>query len=120
MKNLSQEKLSRIVRERKMAVKALLSTKHTLLAHIIPMRRCNLACGYCNEFDKVSEPVPLIEMKRRIDKLASFGTRSTLSAQDDPKRGIGVVFLTQDLPFYNVTTMDVMKRFERLIYQHLQ
>ncbi len=38
----------------------------------------------------------------------------------DPKRGIGVVFLTQDLPFYNATTMEVMKRFERLIYANLQ
>jgi CubicO group peptidase (beta-lactamase class C family) len=38
----------------------------------------------------------------------------------DPKRGIGVVFLTQDLPFYNATTMGVMKRFERLLYANLQ
>ena len=38
----------------------------------------------------------------------------------DPKNGIGVVILTQVLPFYNATSMDVMKRFERLIYEHLQ
>jgi methyl acetate hydrolase len=38
----------------------------------------------------------------------------------DPKNGIGVVILTQVLPFYNATSMDVMKRFERLIYQHLR
>ena len=38
----------------------------------------------------------------------------------DPKRGIGVVFLTQELPFYDATTMDVMRRFERLIYANLQ
>ena len=38
----------------------------------------------------------------------------------DPKNGIGVVMLTQVLPFYNATSMDVMKRFERLIYEHLQ
>lgn len=38
----------------------------------------------------------------------------------DPKRGMAVVFLTQDLPFYNATTMGVMKRFERLLYQSLQ
>jgi methyl acetate hydrolase len=38
----------------------------------------------------------------------------------DPKKGIGVVFLTQELPFYNSTNRDVMKRFERLIYEHLQ
>ena len=38
----------------------------------------------------------------------------------DPKNGIGVVILTQVLPFYNEVSMDVMKRFEKLIYEHLQ
>jgi CubicO group peptidase (beta-lactamase class C family) len=38
----------------------------------------------------------------------------------DPKNGIGVVILTQVLPFYNATSMDVVKRFEKLIYEHLQ
>jgi methyl acetate hydrolase len=38
----------------------------------------------------------------------------------DPKNGVGVVYLTQVLPFYNATSMDVMKRFEHLIYEHLQ
>ncbi len=38
----------------------------------------------------------------------------------DPKNGIGVVILTQVLPFYNAVSMDVMKRFEKLIYEHLE
>jgi MoaA/NifB/PqqE/SkfB family radical SAM enzyme len=54
--------------------KAVLSTQHPLLAHIIPMRRCNLACTYCNEYDDVSKPVPLDAMFRRIDKLGDLGT----------------------------------------------
>src|SRR5882724_4400487 len=54
--------------------RALLSTNHVVLAHIIPMRKCNLACGYCNEYDQVSKPVPLEVMKQRIDKLAELGT----------------------------------------------
>ena len=54
--------------------KALASTKHPFLVHIIPMRRCNLDCGYCNEYDTVSKPVPLEEMKRRLDLLADMGT----------------------------------------------
>jgi methyl acetate hydrolase len=37
----------------------------------------------------------------------------------DPKNGIGVVILTQVLPFYNPTSMDVMRRFEHLIYENL-
>src|ERR1700723_1411433 len=61
-------------RELLMIGKALASTKHPILVHIIPMRRCNLACGYCNEYDDVSKPVPLEEMKRRLDYLADMGT----------------------------------------------
>jgi hypothetical protein len=34
----------------------------------------SLSCGYCNEYDKVSEPVPLAEMLRRIDHLGRLGT----------------------------------------------
>jgi len=51
-----------------------LSSQHPLLAHIIPMRRCNLACKYCNEYDDVSKPVPTEVMFRRVDKLGQFGT----------------------------------------------
>jgi MoaA/NifB/PqqE/SkfB family radical SAM enzyme len=54
--------------------KALLSTRHVVQAHIIPIRRCNLDCAYCNEYDDVSAPVPLEQMVRRIDKLAELGT----------------------------------------------
>ena len=28
------------------------------MAHIIPIRRCNLSCTYCNEYDDFSKPVP--------------------------------------------------------------
>jgi MoaA/NifB/PqqE/SkfB family radical SAM enzyme len=61
-------------REVKMIAWALASTKHPILVHIIPMRRCNLDCGYCNEYDNVSKPVPLAEMKKRLDILADMGT----------------------------------------------
>lgn len=37
----------------------------------------------------------------------------------DPKNGIAVVILMQVLPFYEAVSMDIVKRFERLIYQHL-
>src|SRR5436309_14571094 len=51
-----------------------MSSEHPLLAHIIPIRRCNLACKYCNEFDDFSKPVPTDQMFRRVDKLGEFGT----------------------------------------------
>ena len=65
---------SRTVRGVGKILSALVSTDHPLLAHIIPMRRCNLACKYCNEFDDVSKPVPLETMFRRVDKLGELKT----------------------------------------------
>ena len=62
------------VRELRGVVRGLVSTRHPLLVHIIPTRRCNLACTYCNEYDDVSNPVPTDEMFRRIDRLGEMGT----------------------------------------------
>ena len=53
---------------------ALASTSHPYMAHIVPMRRCNLACTYCNEFDDVSKPVDIDEMRRRVADLGRLGT----------------------------------------------
>lgn len=64
----------RRLRQTRMIAHGLQSRHHPILAHIIPMRRCNLACTYCNEFDKTSNPVPMDEMRRRIGKLGDFGT----------------------------------------------
>jgi MoaA/NifB/PqqE/SkfB family radical SAM enzyme len=57
-----------------MVAKGVRSTDHPVLAHIVPTRRCNLSCTYCNEFDDFSKPVPAAEMLRRIDHLADLGT----------------------------------------------
>src|SRR5450631_1787206 len=64
----------RKTRELALVGHALVSTKHAVMAQIVPMRFCNLSCAYCNEYDKVSEPVALDEMLRRIDHLARLGT----------------------------------------------
>ena len=76
--------LHRNLRGAKMVARALASTDHPLLAHIIPMRRCNLACTYCNEFDDVSKPVPIEEMYRRIDKLGALGTSVVTISGGEP------------------------------------
>jgi MoaA/NifB/PqqE/SkfB family radical SAM enzyme len=57
-----------------MVVRGFASTDHPLLAHIIPIRRCNLSCTYCNEYDDFSKPVPTEDLFRRLDKLAELGT----------------------------------------------
>jgi MoaA/NifB/PqqE/SkfB family radical SAM enzyme len=69
--------LKRASRAARVATKlahALAHRHHPILVHVIPMRRCNLACGYCNEYDAVSKPVPLDVMVRRLDLLADLGT----------------------------------------------
>lgn len=64
----------RRLRQARMLARAIKSRNHPVLAHIIPIRRCNLSCAYCNEYDKVSSPVPTAEMLRRVDLLAALGT----------------------------------------------
>jgi len=66
--------VTRKARELRMVTSALASTSHPVLVQIVPNRFCNLSCAYCNEYDKVSEPVPLEEMVRRIDHLGRLGT----------------------------------------------
>jgi MoaA/NifB/PqqE/SkfB family radical SAM enzyme len=44
------------------------------LAHLVVTRRCNLSCGYCNEYDKMSLPVPLDVLERRLEKLRQLRT----------------------------------------------
>ena len=54
--------------------RGLVHTAHPLLVQMIPTRRCNIDCGYCNEYDKVSPPVATDTLLGRIDKLAELGT----------------------------------------------
>jgi len=60
-------------RQLNVVLRGLADTSHPILAHLIPIRRCNLSCTYCNEFDQVSDPVPLAELERRVDRLAELG-----------------------------------------------
>ncbi len=43
------------------------------LVQLVVTRRCNLSCGYCNEFDEVSPPVPRDVLERRVDKIHELG-----------------------------------------------
>jgi MoaA/NifB/PqqE/SkfB family radical SAM enzyme len=70
----TMKSVDRGLREARMFARAMVSRHHPILAQIVPIRRCNLACTYCNEFDAVSAPVPIAEMLTRIDMLAALGT----------------------------------------------
>jgi len=65
-------------------VRGLADTAHPLLVQIIPIRKCNIDCGYCNEYDKVSPPIPTDVMMRRIDKLAELGTSVVAFSGGEP------------------------------------
>lgn len=71
-------------RELTMILKGLVSTDHPVLAQIVPIRRCNLACKYCNEYDKTSSPVPIEALFRRIDRLATLGTTAVTFSGGEP------------------------------------
>jgi MoaA/NifB/PqqE/SkfB family radical SAM enzyme len=76
--------IGRRLRELRMIAKGLISTSHPVLVHLIPMRRCNLACAYCNEYDGHSKPVPLETIHQRVDRLAALGTTVVTVSGGEP------------------------------------
>ncbi len=113
-----------------MILKAVFSTEHPVLVHLIPMRRCNLACAYCNEFDHASQPVPLETMFRRVDRLAALGTTIVTISGGEPllhpglddvirrirARGIIAGLITNGY----LLTAERIRRLNRAGLEHLQ
>jgi MoaA/NifB/PqqE/SkfB family radical SAM enzyme len=64
--------------------KGLAFTGHPILAHIVPMRRCNLSCTYCNEYDDFSPPIPEKVMLERVDRLADLGLTVLVISGGEP------------------------------------
>ena len=79
-----QATISRKIRSAREFVRGLVHTAHPLLVQIIPIRRCNIDCGYCNEYDKVSAPVPTAVMKGRIDRLHQLGASVVAFSGGEP------------------------------------
>jgi MoaA/NifB/PqqE/SkfB family radical SAM enzyme len=75
---------NRRLREWRMILKGVASTDHPVMAHIIPIRRCNLSCTYCNEYDDFSKPVPAEVMTERLDQLAALGTTIVTFSGGEP------------------------------------
>ncbi len=64
--------------------RALGSRYNPLLAQLVVTRRCNLACGYCNEYDDVSPPVAADTLLAWIDHLAGLNTASITFTGGEP------------------------------------
>lgn len=79
-----QKRATKAFREGRMLARAVADRYHPILVQIVPMRRCNLACTYCNEYDKTSDPVPLETMLRRIDRLAELRTSIVTISGGEP------------------------------------
>jgi MoaA/NifB/PqqE/SkfB family radical SAM enzyme len=76
--------LNRRAREWRMIFKGIASANHPVMAHVIPIRRCNLSCKYCNEYDDFSKPVPFEVMTQRLDQLAALGTTIVTFSGGEP------------------------------------
>ena len=113
-----------------MFVLALKSPYRPVLAHLIPIRRCNLACAYCNEFDDHSAPVATADVLRRIDRLAILGTGIVTLSGGEPAlhpdldeiiahiraRGMIATLITNGF----LLTRDRIARLNRAGLDHLQ
>jgi MoaA/NifB/PqqE/SkfB family radical SAM enzyme len=99
-------------------------------AHLIPIRRCNLSCTYCNEYDDRSAPVPTADVLLRIDRLADLGTGVVTLSGGEPllhpdldaiinhirKRGAIATLITNGY----LLTRDRIERLNRAGLDHLQ
>jgi len=56
------------------SLRAMTNRYTPLQVQLVVTRRCNLSCGYCNEYDDVSSPVPYEDLSAYIDHLADLGT----------------------------------------------
>jgi MoaA/NifB/PqqE/SkfB family radical SAM enzyme len=118
------------LRELRMIAWGAMNTSHPIMAHIIPIRRCNLSCTYCNEYDDFSKPVPTDVMVGRINRLADLGTSILTISGGEPllhpeldeiiaamrRRGVMAGMITNGY----LLTAERVKRLNRAGLDHLQ
>jgi MoaA/NifB/PqqE/SkfB family radical SAM enzyme len=120
----------RLARFLKTAVHGLADRHHPILAHLVPVRRCNLTCGYCNEYDRDSAPVPFAVVQRRVDRLAELRTAVLTFTGGEPllhpelpalvahgrRRGMVVTLNTNG----TLLSPDLIRALNRASLDHLQ
>src|SRR5262245_58282285 len=120
----------RRVREARMLARSLRFRYRPVAAHLIPTRRCNLSCAYCNEYDDHSAPVPTTAVLARIDRLVALGTGIVTLSGGEPllhpdldriighirRRGAIATLITNGY----LLTRDRIQRLNRAGLDHLQ
>jgi MoaA/NifB/PqqE/SkfB family radical SAM enzyme len=113
-----------------MLIRSLRFRERPVAAHLIPIRRCNLSCTYCNEYDDRSAPIPTADILRRIDRLVALGTGVVTLSGGEPllhpdldriighirRRGAIATIITNGY----VLTRDRIVRLNRAGLDHLQ
>src|SRR5262245_17564146 len=121
---------NRRIREARMLVRSLRFRYQPVAAHIIPIRRCNLSCTYCNDYDDRSAPVPTAEVLHRVDRLVELGTGIITLSGGEPllhpdldeivghirRRGAIATLITNGY----LLTLDRILRLNRAGLDHLQ
>src|SRR5262245_59432522 len=121
---------NRRIRETRMLVRSFRFRYQPVAAHIIPIRRCNLSCTYCNEYDDHSAPVPTADVRHRIDRLVELGTGIITLSGGEPllhpdldeivghirRRGAIATLITNGY----LLTRDRIQRLNRAGLDHLQ
>lgn len=122
--------LNRRLRELRLIAYGAFHTDHPVMAHIIPIRRCNLSCTYCNEYDNFSKPVTTGVMVERINQLADLGTTIITLSGGEPllhpdlddiiaamrRRGVLACLITNGY----LLTPDRIQRLNRAGLDHMQ
>ena len=67
------------------------------LAQVVIIRRCNLSCGYCSEYDKTSEPIPFALLEARLEKLRQLRTWTVCLTGGEPTLQKELPQLAQEL-----------------------
>lgn len=113
-----------------MLIRAFRFPYQPVAAHLIPIRRCNLSCAYCNEYDAHSAPVPTRDVLRRVDFLAALGTGIVTLSGGEPllhpdldeiirrirQHGVIATLITNGY----LLSRDRIKRLNRAGLDHLQ
>jgi MoaA/NifB/PqqE/SkfB family radical SAM enzyme len=118
------------LRQARVVAKAMKSRRHPIVAHIVPIRRCNLSCAYCNEYDDFSKPVPTEIMLRRVDRLVELGTSVITISGGEPLLHPDLDLIIQRIRDHGsiatlitngyLITPDRIKRLNRAGLDHLQ